>query len=44
MTNSDVHGIIHVSAAQIAFENAIDLDRGIFLPHKDNDFKKRKYS
>ena len=42
--NSEVHGTIKVSPAQIVFGNMIDLDRGIFLPHKVSNHKKMKYS
>jgi transposase InsO family protein len=41
--NSEIHSVIKVSPAQIVFGNAIDLDRGIFLPHFVND-KQMKFS
>ena len=39
MINSEVHGTIKVSPAQTVFGNMIDLDRGIFLPHKVSNHK-----
>ena len=42
--NSEVHGVVKVSPAQIVFGNMIDLDRGVFMPHKVNDHKQMKYS
>jgi hypothetical protein len=42
--NSEVHGTIKVSPAQIVFGNMIDLDRGIFLPHKVSNHKQMRYS
>ena len=42
--NSEVHGTIKISPAQILFCNMIDLDRGIFLSHKVSNFKQMRYS
>jgi hypothetical protein len=42
--NSEVHSIIKVSPAQIIYGNAIDLDRGFFLPHKVKEHDNTKLS